>query len=114
MKNNNAIPEGHEVGDYYLKFKRATSEDTLDIMYEASIKKAERNFSGSELIRVVCEIERALDRRQTDFDTNERVFKQKMDTTRAKGATSFVENNNSSAEYDPEKELRRMLNFLNG
>lgn len=88
-----------------LRFKRAKSEDTLDIMYRGAIKKANENLQGKELFQAQIAIERALDQCQQDFDTS-------LLGMARKANHALKQAQEPCKQYSPEDELRRLLSGL--
>lgn len=88
-----------------LRFKRAKSEDTLNIMYQGAVKKVHDNLEGRQLFQAQIAIERALDKCQQDFDTSQ------LGITR-KANHSLKQASEPCKQYSPEDELRRLLSGL--
>jgi hypothetical protein len=89
-----------------VRFKRAKSEDTLDVMYRGAVKKAHSNLEGKELFQAQIAIERALDQCQQDFDTSLLGMARKANHT-------LKQAQEPCKQYSPEDELRRLLSGLN-
>ncbi|MGL5523877.1 MAG: hypothetical protein ACRDCY_08565 [Aeromonas veronii] len=87
------------------RFKRAKSEDTLDLMYRGIVNKANENLQGRELFQAHVAIERALNQCQQDFDTS------LLGMTR-KANHALKQAKELCKQYSPEDELRRMLSDL--
>ncbi len=88
-----------------VRFKRAKSEETLDIMYKGSLFKAEKLLTGKSLIAAYIAIERALDRCQQDFDNTHIGLTRKIN--------HILTKQNSAKKYDPEEEMSRLLSGIN-
>ena len=101
-ENNKDI---HSVEHYYHLFRRSHCDDTLTVMYNGSVSKAKNSLSGRALTLALIDIERALDRRQQDFDgvLREKNFKLHKDAPPS---------SSSSQPYDPEREMAKLLSSL--
>ncbi|HDT5864728.1 hypothetical protein ACK3YN_14070 [Aeromonas caviae] len=93
-----------EYDDLVIRFKRAKSEDTLDLMYKGALKKTEKLLTGKALVMAQIAIERALDRCQQDFDNTHLGLTRKIDHT--------LKTQNLAKKYDPEEEIRRLLSDI--
>ncbi|MCS0540550.1 hypothetical protein RY972_06185 [Aeromonas allosaccharophila] len=87
------------------RFKRAKCEETLDLMYNGAIKKANESLSGKTLFNAHIAIERALDQCQQTFDKSQVGLNRKV---------NFIlkEAEDLSKKYNPEDELRRLLSSI--
>lgn len=92
------------VDEYESRFKRAKSEDTLDVMYQGACNNAKLNFSDKELTRELINIEVALDRCQQAFDTTQIGLKRKIDHQ--------IKQKPESSQYNPAEEMRKMLSSM--
>ncbi len=86
------------------RFKRAKSEDTLDTMYKGAVRKATENLQGKELFLAQIAIEKALNECQQFFDTSQIGMNRKVDHA--------LKQAEPCQPYNPEDELRRLLNGL--
>lgn len=107
----NLIPENHTSLDYYMRFRRASSEETLDIMYHRAMDKAQESFSGTVLVQVQCEIMLALDKRQVEFDSTSHGIKEKIDYAH-KSFTEISSGSGKRANLTPEEEMSFLLNMM--
>lgn len=87
------------------RFKRAKSETTLDTMYQGALRKAEAHLQGKELFQAQLAIERALDQCQQAFDTSQIGMIRKVNH-------ALKQADEPCKKYNPEDELRRLLNGL--
>ncbi|MGY1494227.1 hypothetical protein [Aeromonas dhakensis] len=90
--------------DLVIRFKRAKSEETLDIMYKGVSKKVEKILTGKDLVMAQIAIERALDRCQQDFDNTHLGLTRKINHT--------LKAQDSAKKYDPEEEMSRLLSGI--
>lgn len=90
--------------DLVIRFKRAKSEDTLDLMYKGALKKTEKLLTGKDLVMAQIAIERALDRCQQDFDNTHLGLTRKINHT--------LKTQESAKKYDPEAEMSRLLSGI--
>lgn len=90
--------------DLVIRFKRAKSEDTLDLMYKGALKKTEKLLTGKALVMAQIAIERALDRCQQDFDNTHLGLTRKINHT--------LKTQESAKKYDPEAEMSRLLSGI--
>ena len=95
------LPSTHSFDFYYSRFKRARSADTLQIMYEGAIAKAINDLGTQGSFQAQIQIERALDRRQQEFDT--------LAGTQIKANHAIKHCQLAPQEYDPASEMRRLL-----
>ncbi|QPR55815.1 hypothetical protein [Aeromonas allosaccharophila] len=86
------------------RFKRAKSEETLDVMYKGALKKVEKILTGKDLLMAQIAIERALDRCQQDFDNTHLGLTRKINHT--------LKTQESAKKYDPEAEMSRLLSGI--
>ncbi|MCF5860068.1 hypothetical protein [Aeromonas veronii] len=86
------------------KFKRARSEDTLNVMYAGALNKAGKLLTGKILVMAHIAIERALNRCQQDFDNTHLGLSRKINHT--------IKTQESAKSYDPEEEMRRLLSDI--
>ncbi|WP_309266775.1 hypothetical protein [Aeromonas salmonicida] len=93
-----------EYDDLVSRFKRAKSEDTLDVMYTGALYKAGKQLAGKPLVMAHIAIERALDRCQQDFDNTHLGLSRKINHT--------LKNQELAKQYDPEEEMRRLLSNM--
>ncbi|BCM75679.1 hypothetical protein KAM329D_13770 [Aeromonas caviae] len=93
-----------EYDDLVSRFKRAKSEDTLDLMYKGALKKTEKLLTGKALVMAQIAIERALDRCQQDFDNTHLGLTRKINHT--------LKTQESTKKYDPEAEMSRLLSGI--
>jgi len=106
-KKESVTPESimlFEYDDLVSRFKRAKSEDTLDIMYKGALYKAEKLLTGKALVMAHIAIERALDRCQQDFDSTHNGLSRKINHT--------LKKQEPAKKYDPEEEMRRLLSDM--
>lgn len=106
-KKSSIMPENSisfEYEDLLSRFKRAKSEDTLDLMYKGVLNKADKQLTGKNLISAHIAIERALDRCQQDFDNTHIGLSRKINHT--------LKTQDASKRYDPEEEMRRLLSDM--
>ncbi len=70
FRKKGGLPEGHNWEDYYLRFNRAKSHQTLDIMYRAAEKSAQ-TLCYSEQINswILIDIYFAYSKRQEELDS---------------------------------------------
>lgn len=93
-----------EYDDLVIRFKRAKSEETLDIMYKSVLRKVEKILTGKDLLMAQIAMERALDRCQQDFDNTHLGFTRKINHT--------LKTKDSAKKYDPEEEMGRLLSGI--
>ncbi|WP_421248048.1 hypothetical protein [Aeromonas jandaei] len=93
-----------EYDDLVSRFKRAKSEDTLEVMYKGALYKAEKLLTGKPLVMAHIAIERALDRCQQDFDNTHNGLSRKINHT--------LKNQDPAKQYNPEEEMRRLLSDM--
>jgi len=93
-----------EYGDLVSRFKRAKSEDTLELMYKGALKKSEKLLTGKALVIAQIAIERALDRCQQDFDNTYLGLTRKINHK--------LKTQESAPKYDPEAEMSRLLSDI--
>ncbi|MFQ1635601.1 hypothetical protein ACK39T_19720 [Aeromonas veronii] len=106
-KKESVTPESimlFEYDDLVGRFKRAKSEDTLDVMYKGALYKAEKLLTGKALLMAHIAIERALDRCQQDFDNTHNGLSRKINHT--------LKNQDPAKQYNPEEEMRRLLSDM--
>lgn len=108
--NSKAAPLGEisvisfKYDDLVIRFKRAKSEDTLELMYKGALKKAEKLLTDKALVMAQIAIERALDRCQQDFDNSHLGLTRKINHT--------LKTQDSANKYDPEEEMSRLLSDI--
>lgn len=88
-----------------FRFKRAKSEDTLDLMYRGAVKNVHEKLQGKELYLAQIAIERALNQCQQDFDTSLLGIARKTNH-------ALKQTQDPCKQYNPEDELRRLLSNL--
>ncbi|MDM5131201.1 hypothetical protein OB962_09350 [Aeromonas piscicola] len=93
-----------EYDNLAIRFKRAKSEETLNVMYKGALYKAERLLTGKALVAAHIAIERALDRCQQDFDNTHCGLSRKINYT--------LKKQEPAKKYDPEEEMRRLLSDM--
>lgn len=106
-KKESVTPENIMLFEYdYLvsRFKRAKTEDTLDIMYKGALYKAEKQLTGKALTMAHIAIERALDRCQQDFDNTHNGLSRKIN--------HILKNQEPAKQYNPEEEMRRLFSDM--
>ena len=93
-----------EYDDLVMRFKRAKSEETLEVMYKGALNKVEKLLTGKALAMAQISIERALDRCQQDFDNTHLGLTRKINHT--------LKTQESTKKYDPEAEMSRLLSGI--
>ena len=88
---------------FYTKFKRARTEETLDLMYKGAVNAAKKKPEGKGRFSALLAIERALDRCQQDFDGTYIGMTRKVNHALKDAASQ------SSEKYDPMEQLRILL-----
>lgn len=93
-----------EYDDLVIRFKRAKSEETLEVMYKGALNKVEKLLTGKALVMAQIAIERALDRCQQDFDNTHLGLTRKINHT--------LKTQDSAKKYNPEEEMSRLLSGI--
>ncbi|MNJ14623.1 hypothetical protein D3C77_88530 [compost metagenome] len=93
-----------EYDDLVIRFKRAKSEETLDIMYAGALSKADKQLTGKAKVMAHIAIARALDRCQQDFDNTHLGMTRKISHT--------LKTQDSTKKYNPEEEMRRLFSDM--
>lgn len=123
-RTDSDIPKGHHWKDYYTKFCRAKSEDTLDLMNERASGQVS-NLPYSEEVKnwISTDIYFAYSKRQEELDgsVRKRVIRNKSEkeSSSSQASTSSSEFNVSFKRHEqeignmpPEKQMAYLLNRL--